>query len=230
MQHINFQYDEHNFNLVINAYDTSGRGAILEIITRNDYKLNNYKNQKGKIFVDIGANLGIATIIMAKLNPESLVYAFEPCSKVFDLLIENIRINNLKNVIVFNKAVTKKGISVLKLSINNTMTGASSTYADSKFFEEYKNNSFENVNCVSFDEFIKENNISKIHLLKIDCEGAEYDIIYDSEYFKNSVVENITGEFHDLYYNNVQSNNGAELIEYCKKYVNGSLNISILKV
>lgn len=74
---------------------------------------------------------------------------------------------------------------------------------------------------------IKKNNIQSIELLKIDCEGAEYDIIYGSDKIKEKIVKNIVGEFHNLKYTNTK-NKSDELLNYCKLYVDGIISISIL--
>jgi len=212
-------------------------GSILEIVTRNDYKLDKFAGQKNKIFIDIGANLGIATIIMAKLNPESIVYSFEPIKNVYDMLVNNININSLTNVKTFNMGVSDRKTKSLKLSVLNNMSGASSTYANenlfknkwSELFENRANYQFNIVDCVSLDEFITTNGITEIELLKIDCEGAEFDIIYDSELFKERIIKNLVGEFHNLCYNNAL-NKSQELIEYCKKYIDGIVKVSILNL
>lgn len=225
-----FTYMGKEFIVNYDTNDNSGIGCINEIVIRNEYNLDKYCNQKNKVFVDIGANLGIATIIMAKLNPESIVYSFEPFKKTFDLLVKNIELNSLTNVKAFNLAVSNKTNKTLDLSILNWMSGANSTCADAKLFENNWNSvDVQKVDCISFDEIILINKIDKIHLLKIDCEGAEFDIIYDSDLFKDKIVENIVGEFHDLKYNKAL-NRSKELIEYCEKHVDGICKISILQI
>lgn len=118
----------------------------------------------------------------------------------------------------------------LKLTINDKMTGANSTYADNSLFSKMYSidvEKFQIVDSISLDDFLTNNNIDEVELMKIDCEGAEYDIIYSSQLFKNNIVKNIVGEFHDLNYN-IVSNKGSELYEYCKKYVSGILEVKIL--
>ena len=226
-----FTYHNELFTIIYDPDDRSGLGAIQEIVTNNDYKLDLFCNQKNKTFFDIGTNIGIATVIMAKLNPESVVYAFEPFTKAYELLLQNIKINNLTNVVPHNLAVSNKTNKTLNLSILNWMSGANSTYSAPEKFDGYYHipQNIQTIECISFDEIMTKYNINKVHLLKIDCEGAEFDIIYDSELFKSGVVENIVGEFHDLSYNKAL-NQSSELITYCKKYINGLVNVSILTV
>lgn len=232
MHILSFDYDNIEFRVLHDTIDKTGFLSIFEIIKRDDYQLSKFANLKDKVLIDIGANLGVATIIMAKLNPESIVYSFEPYQKAFDLLLKNIELNNLSNVKAFNLAVTNKSNKSLLLSIFNDMTGASSTYADEdKFKKTYAKTSNQQVDCISFDDIIINNYIQEIELLKIDCEGAEFDIIYDSEFIKKGIVKNIVGEFHDLEYNKGTGNNDSkQLINYTKQYVKGMFNISIAKI
>jgi FkbM family methyltransferase len=222
----NFIYFGKDYLFEYNPNDVSGLGCVYEIVTINEYILHNFVNKVDKNFIDIGANCGVATIILAKQNPLSTIYSFEPDPNLFKILLNNIEINNLKNVKVFNKAVTKKNIKQIKLSFHPDYSGGNTTYLNNLF-----SNGFNSimVDCISLDEIINENAIQEIELLKIDCEGAEYDIIYDSEYFVNKIVKNMVGEFHNLKYNLVRDN-AENLINYCKKFVNGIFKITTLTV
>ena len=225
----NFVYNNNHYYIEYNNNDCSGPDGITEIVTNNDYLLNNFNNIESKIFVDIGANLGIASIILAKQNPNSVIYSFEPCKKTYNILINNIKLNNLNNVKAYNLAVTKPGIEKLKLYKHFLHSGANTTYGNNNIDSHTSFKSgYEEVECISFDDIIKNNNIDSIELLKIDCEGAEYDILYSSEYFKNNYIKNMVGEFHKLNWNINEDPN--KLLEYSKKYVNGIFKISILHI
>jgi len=229
MNNVKFKFNNNEYSFFYNPEDTSGLGCISEIVIRNEYKLDRFVGLKESTFIDIGANCGVNTIILAKQNPESIIYAYEPYYKTYELLQKNISENKLTNVRAFNLAVSKKGINKLMLSIHETMTGANSTYAENlKFSNQYGiNQNFSEVECDYFDNIIEKFNIAKVELLKIDCEGAEYDILYNSKALENNKIKNIVGEFHDLKYNQCD-NNSSKLIEHCKKYINGSINITVL--
>ena len=70
----------------------------------------------------------------------------------------------------------------------------------------------------------------RIELLKIDCEGAEFEILYNSDFFQKNIVKNMVGEFHNLCYNTTVKNTSQELINYCKLYVKGILKITELTI
>jgi FkbM family methyltransferase len=215
----NFIYNNNSYDYYYNPNDLSGNGCFIEIVKNDEYKLTNYMNLNNFI-IDIGGNSGICTIILAKQNPKATILTFEPDINLYNNICKNVELNNLFNVKVFNKAVTSSDNNIVTLSIFPGMSGANTIYANEQF-NNYTNDTMitTNVETISFDTIIIENNINSIELLKIDCEGAEYDIIYNSIKFKENIVKNIIGEFHNMKYVNTL-NNSTDLLNYCKLYIN----------
>jgi FkbM family methyltransferase len=227
-----FTYNNNEYIIDRNDQDPSTYGCINEIVNNNEYLLHNFTDNKDQYFLDIGANCGIATIILAKQNPASTIISFEPDPTVFKVLEKNVIMNNLTNVKLHNKAVSKKDTKTLKLILWDEYSGANTTCS---FINDINNFAHKNlsqceVECICLDEIIDTYSINNIKLLKIDCEGAEYEILYGSEYFKNGMIENMVGEFHNLPYNTSVSSNSAELIQYCRPFVSGIFKITILTI
>lgn len=61
-----------------------------------------------KVIVDVGAGFGDFAISTARRFPKSTLYAFEPDKKYFSLLVQNISLNNIKNVVPLNQSVLGK--------------------------------------------------------------------------------------------------------------------------
>lgn len=61
--------------------------------------------EKSQVILDVGAHCGSHTLMYKSINPDCTVHSFEPQSKVFDLLQENVKSNNLTNVYCYNNAV-----------------------------------------------------------------------------------------------------------------------------
>jgi len=230
MKKSTFQYNGKTYNYCINTADPSGEGCIAEIVIRNEYKLHQYQDLYSSI-IDIGGNCGIATIILAKQNPESTVYAFEPHFPTYELLVENVRLNDLKNVKPFNLAVSNSSEKTLELYFSPLCSGGNTTCSEKEVMDRHfgTNVGGSTVKCISLDDIILENHIASVELLKIDCEGAEFDILYHSKALKDGVIKNIAGEFHDLIYNTKAENNSLKLIEYCKPFVE-NIQVSILRI
>jgi FkbM family methyltransferase len=234
---INFNGNDYTYNYYVN--DDSGLGSIIEMITNGEYGLERFTNIDNKTILDIGGNHGLATVILAKQNPKSTVYTFEPNPKIYKVLESNVEINGLTNVKLFNKALhTKKG---LKLMEHPRCSGASILSNEKESMDSfYKRRAIYGssdvveieIESISIDEFLIDEKINKIYLLKIDCEGSEFDILMNSKLlFKDVVVDNIIGEFHDLSYNiNPVEINSEGLLEICKKNIKGINDIKILKL
>ena len=69
---------------------------------------------------------------------------------------------------------------------------------------------------ISLDDIFKKFNIKKVKLLKIDCEGAEFDILYNSKQLQAGNIEYIVGEVHSF---DDKKNNKKSLLEYLEKYI-----------
>lgn len=224
------RFNHRNYLFKLDDSDPSVEGCIKEIIYNNEYKLEKFIDIHNSI-LDIGANCGICSIILARQNPKAIIYSFEPFPKSYNLLLENIKLNNISNIISFNFAVSGVSNEILKLYLHPSCSGANITGKNIEL-KEYFNKEIEaiDVKTISFDDIITNNNITNIELLKIDCEGAEYDILYNSIKFKQNYVKNLIGEFHNLEYNNTSNYEPYNLFDYCKKNINGYISITLLEI
>jgi FkbM family methyltransferase len=122
----------------------------------------------GDHVVDIGANVGILTLFMSRLVGENgKVYSIEASNRNLELLIENIKLNNVENVIPINYAVSnKKGILY--------MTSPGEKYNDALLISSNTETiNSEKVESLPFDLIAEMYNIKNVKFIKIDIEGAE---------------------------------------------------------
>lgn len=178
-------------DLILNDLNTSETLHHLkrEICEGDEYKIRNMNFGDGDVIVDIGANVGIVSIYLAKKFPNVRIYSFEAHPHTYSNFIKNIDANNVKNIVPYNLAVYSKDDDILTITLDIRNTGSSSCFKDGGFLTE-------SVKTISLDTIIKNNNISKIKYLKIDCEGAEFDILENSKMVKEITVENIGIEIH----------------------------------
>jgi FkbM family methyltransferase len=184
------------------------RWVVSEALIEDEYGLKEIEFKKGDVVLDIGANIGCVSIYLAKKNPDITIYAYEAHPVNYDSLIHNLNLNNVTNVVAINKAVYSKTGETLKISLDENNTGATSCFVDS-------GNEAVSVLTISMDDIIKEHGITELKLLKIDCEGAEFDIFNYSESLKVIEIENLGMEVHgymrhhgkdfDLFYEQVNS-------------------------
>jgi len=120
---------------------------------------------KNSVAVDVGANIGYYTLLLAKICKK--VYAFEPDKMCFEILLKNIKENNLDNVVAINKAVSDEAgeadFVVDEENLGNSKIDVRSQISDIR-----------KVETISLDNLlIKE----KIDLIKIDTQGWEPKVI-----------------------------------------------------
>jgi FkbM family methyltransferase len=143
---------------------------------------------KGETFVDIGAHIGSASIRAAWAGADRVI-AYEPSSKSYYCLTENVVANLFENKItIFNKAVGPKGKATLIIDTCNT--GASTCLPERNDFGGVD---LEEVDMIPLSEVLE--GIDNCYL-KMDCEGGEVKIIpeiIDGLYKK---IHTIVMEFH----------------------------------
>jgi FkbM family methyltransferase len=102
-----------------------------EIIDGQSYVFDNIDFKPGDAVIDIGGNIGIISIYLAKKYPFLKIYSFEPVKYNFDNFLRNIKLNNIPDGIikVENRAVTKDARKV-QINFDPFNTGASSIIKD----------------------------------------------------------------------------------------------------
>ena len=86
-----------------------GQRIALEKYEPYETKLILRQAKKSDVVVDVGANIGYYTVLLAdKVGKTGKVYAFEPDIISFEILKKNIEANNLKNVVAVNAGVGSK--------------------------------------------------------------------------------------------------------------------------
>lgn len=127
--------------------------------------------RQGEVFVDIGANIGLFTLIAAyRVGSTGRVYAFEPCSTAHRRLLANVQLNRLDNVSCHQSALSDL---VGQLNMTVSLDGFD---AWNSFAQPIAGHSFavETVNCTTWDNFVQGHNLAgRVTMMKIDVEGWE---------------------------------------------------------
>jgi FkbM family methyltransferase len=146
---------------------------------------------KDCVVVDIGANVGVFSLYAAYMGAKK-VYAFEPNQEAYDCLQKNVRENNLEDVIIpFKLAVAVNDNEIVKIPLASSPLNR--TYSD----KELKNNEeLDGVSTISVEGILNQCSIHHVDLLKIDCEGAEYDILPAIQHFTLDRIDTIKMEYH----------------------------------
>lgn len=198
--------------LKIKTIDSLGSVTIAVIFIKEDYG----KVLDNSVIIDIGANIGVYSIFVAQAK-NTTIYAYEPMLENYNLFLENIRLNKLeKKIKAFNLAVGSKK-EIRSLYLGGSPFHSLYPIKDSPFNSLYKSKDESiqkttKISCVSLKDIFDENRIKKCDILKMDCEGAEFEILYNfpDEYF--SKIKEIRMEYHNHISN--EKNNDKYLKEF----------------
>ena len=145
------------------------RHYILEVFDYGEYR---YLDVKGRIVVDVGAGFG-ETAIYFILRGAKLVIAVEPCPDQFRELLENLKLNNaVDKVTPINAALTSTHSSIIIKCPSGEVT----------------------VNTVTLEDIAEKFDIRGA-VLKMDCEGCEYDVVLN-DYEHVRLFDEIYFEYH----------------------------------
>jgi len=185
-KHISYDF-RNGYNILWNE-QASADHIFSEIFIGDCYPIGD--NKKGKnVIVDVGANIGLFTFYAHMKFPESKIISIEANPNNFKILEKNINNNKLNDTVkIFNYVVSlHEGQQPFYLSSNS---GWSSIY-DKRGAKDGKLIYLE---PISLSKLFQKNNLTIIDILKIDIEGAEYDILLNDKFLKNYHVKELIVE------------------------------------
>jgi FkbM family methyltransferase len=197
--------------------NTSDLRVARQIFVDNDYNLP-FSIKNSKIIIDAGANNGYSTLWFSNLASKAKVFAIEPESSNFNLLKKNTKYNS--NIIpikaglwsskeylkIYDPGFGKWGIEVKKATKNNyDLLG------------------------ISINDLIKEYNLKKIDVLKIDIEGSELEV-FSNNLSWLSKVDVIIIELHDYMFDDCSKVFYNAVNKYkWKKHISGE-NVILVRI
>jgi FkbM family methyltransferase len=183
------RYDIRGVELIIGDADGSITSTwVVDEMYLDDYGLRRIEFCEGDIVIDIGAHVGIFAIYVAKRHPGVSVLAFEPDPVNYANLLANIAANGVANVVPHHLAVTRDG-RPFTLDTPPGHTGGAGGY-----LTQHEGYARSTVDSITLDEIFDRYAVAHCKLLKIDCEGAEYEILTSTAVLDR--VEWLSGEFH----------------------------------
>jgi len=177
---------------------TTDISMVYECILRDDYQLRNLNPPKESVIIDIGAHIGSFSIMASKKFSQSNILSFEPSPDNYSLLKKNVRIDKLENITIFNKAVTSHTQGI-KIHINPLNSALNTMYGN--IGKSIK------IPSTTLKEIFTKNKINKCYFLKMDCEGAEYDIILNTPINILKKINKMVIEYHNPEYFGIKEKN-----------------------
>lgn len=126
---------------------------------------------QGRTFVDVGANVGYFSLLVAYQLAQVKVVAIEAFPSIYERLVDNVKLNGLTNIRTVAVAATENKQQVFMYHSGKNNEGAT-TSVRGKFQTEPMV-----VEGLPLSEILTEVEIEQVRLIKIDVEGAEYSVI-----------------------------------------------------
>jgi FkbM family methyltransferase len=170
-------------------YIRHGHDALVvkEVIEQDQYRRwGDITIKEGDIVIDLGAHIGSFTRLA--LYNKAVVYAYEPDADSFDLLIKNVE---LASPVEGSGILNKKAVIGTE---HEVFLDRHSERPELNIVSSEKKEGTTPIPSVTLDSIIIAHGDPHIDLLKIDVEGCEYEIFYNSKYL--SYIKQITMEWH----------------------------------
>jgi len=164
----------YDFALRCNGIAINFKGDHGLTVGEENFLKRHLKSDGTGILLDVGANSGMYTVFMHGVAPNARIFSFEPHPKTFKLLQQNA---TLPNVTLVNEAMgAESGAMMLfDMAAEDGSTQASlSRDAVALFSNDIVEHSTQ---CTTLDEFIEEQGIDTVTLLKIDTEGYDLNVL-----------------------------------------------------
>ncbi|MDJ0702898.1 MAG: FkbM family methyltransferase [Leptolyngbyaceae cyanobacterium MO_188.B28] len=162
---------------------------IKEIFIDKPY-IRYFKLPKNPVIVDVGGYIGDFSIYAAKYLNSKTVIVYEPTAENFEILKQNIENNGLEDrITAVKKAVSNSNDVMLNVDIQESDEVHVSAYW-------YPNAEKRLVPSVTVSDILSEHQLDSIDLLKVDCEGGEYDIFPGLTDETLRCIRNIVFEYH----------------------------------
>jgi len=143
----------------------------------------------GDIFIDVGANVGVYSLL-ASITPDVVVHAFEPSSTTSMRTKANVALNGLEFRIKVVQAAlgASRGSALLTVGLD----------AVNRVVREGESTSVEVVPVETLDEYLHDDDRTRVRMMKIDVEGHELEVLHGARNLISDTLPVLIVEANDL--------------------------------
>lgn len=178
---------KHPFRLRLPSSDVP---TYIQVFKNKEY--NFVAKSQPKIIVDAGANIGLASIYFANKYPSAKIIAIEPERSNFELLRENVA--PYSQIVPVQAALWNKNEEINLVDPGLGKWGFMTEMKDSS--EKLSGDTCHTVAAMTIDKIMKDFNLQKIDILKVDIEGAEKEVFSDTSSWIEK-VDSLIVELHE---------------------------------
>lgn len=146
---------------------TDDRHVIFELAVQQIYPV---AIAPGDVVIDVGAHIGCFTVMAARRGAR--VLSFEPVPANFARLRRNVVRNGIEGVLLFPFALGERREERAMFLPDDCSHSARYSLHPARGGETLR------ISCLTLDEVVAEHALERIDLLKLDCQGSEYEILY----------------------------------------------------
>lgn len=178
--------------------DDLDKSVYNNILSDGDYEnhMVEFYNElldEDSVCIDAGANIGILSMYLSTAT-KGMIYAFEPAMETYEMLVKNVEVNKM-NVTAINKALGNY-TGKINFAFNKFNNGNGSLMPkNQEHWYEGAENDKRQVDIITLDDYIKENKIEKLDLLKMDVEGFETHILEGAKETLEKFRPDVTTEY-----------------------------------
>lgn len=161
-------------------------GTIAVVFIRQEYgPMQDYRT-----IIDIGANMGCFAVYAAQTCPNAEIYCFEPEKRNFEILTHNIAINSLEGRVRAIECAIASSSGDREMAVGESPLNSLVPLETSGVHQT--------VHCTTLCEFFIQNKLETVNLVKMNCEGAEYEIFESCTSEDFDRMPRIRLEYHNL--------------------------------
>jgi len=161
--------------------------AVAEVFAVGTYDRPGIDWRNARTILDIGANVGAATLWMARRAPQARIVAVEPSPAAVELLRENVQRNGLQGRVTVLAGAVGRSAGTTHIAVDGVSVSGRTSEDDGGA----------EVPVYTLDDVAKSGRASSVDIIKIDCEGAEYDAFAGASKELLGGLNAVVGEYHE---------------------------------
>lgn len=158
-----------------------------------------------KVILDFGANIGASAILLARRYPQAQIFAFEPRPDNVTFLENNVAAYKNITVVPYGVGRRTEELDYYFSCLPSSNTGGFYNDGSLSWAKDGPHSQVMKLPVLAVDEAFERYGITRADIIKIDCEGAEFDILESIPESVLNTVKVIVGEFHGTHNDDIKA-------------------------